>query len=186
MENVKKNSEVNSEKNHDEKVLQSEELENVDPDDVIEDEQEQEIDELSVEKDRYLRLYAEFENYKRRTTKERIELYKTAGEDVIVSMLPVLDDFDRAIKELEKTDSDSDSLKGISLIYNKFKGILSQRGLSAIKIEKGDDFNTDFHEAVTYVKSDSEDLNGKVLDVLEMGYELNEKIIRYAKVVIGK
>lgn len=140
--------------------------------------------ELDTEKDRYLRLFAEFENYKRRTSKERIELFKTAGEDVIISLLPVLDDFDRALKELDKADDGN--LKGVELISNKLKETLKQKGLSVIETKAGDIFNADLHEAITQIPAPSEDLKGKIIDVIEMGYSLGEKIIRYPKVVIGQ
>lgn len=139
---------------------------------------------LQEEKDRYLRLFAEFENYKRRTGKERIELFKTASQDVMVAMLPILDDFDRAMKEIEKTDDDH--VKGIGLISNKLKETLKQKGLEVIPTEVGQVFNADHHEAVTQIPAPSEEMKGKIIDVLEKGYVLGEKIIRYPKVVIGQ
>ena len=140
--------------------------------------------ELEQEKDRYLRLFAEFENYKRRTGKERVELFKTASQDVMVSLLPVLDDFDRALKEMEKMDDDHS--KGIELISNKLKEALKQKGLTLIETKAGDVFNADIHEAITQIPAPSDDLKGKIIDVIEMGYSLGEKIIRYPKVVIGQ
>jgi len=140
---------------------------------------------LQQEKDKFLRLFAEFENYKKRTTKERIELYSTANQELMTVLLPVLDDFDRGLKEIEKT-ADTHTLKGIKLIYNKFKGILEQKGLKQIDINSGDTFDVDFHEAITQIPAPSKDLKGKVIDVVERGYKLNEKVIRYAKVVIGQ
>lgn len=140
--------------------------------------------ELETEKDRYLRLFAEFENYKRRTGKERVELFKTASQDVMVSLLPVLDDFDRALKEMDKTDDDHS--KGISLISNKLKEALKQKGLTLIETKAGEVFNADIHEAITQIPAPSDDLKGKIIDVIEMGYSLGEKIIRYPKVVIGQ
>lgn len=142
-------------------------------------------DELQKEKDQNLRLFAEFDNYKKRTTKERFELFKTAGADVITSLLPVLDDFERAIKELEKS-GDSDALKGILLIYNKFIEVLRSKGLKPIEIQVGDNFDTEKQEAITQIPAPDEQLIGKVVDVIETGYSLNDKIIRYAKVVIGQ
>jgi len=140
--------------------------------------------ELNTEKDRYLRLFAEFENYKRRTGKERVELFKTASQDVMVSLLPVLDDFDRALKELQKMDDEHS--KGIELISNKMKEVLKQKGLTLIETRAGDVFNADIHEAITQIPAPSDDLKGKIIDVIELGYSLGEKIIRYPKVVIGQ
>ncbi len=140
--------------------------------------------ELDLEKDRYLRLFAEFENYKKRTGKERVELFKTASNDVMVSLLPVLDDFDRALKEIEKTDDEH--LKGIGLISNKLKEALKQKGLEVMETQMGDTFNADIHEAITQIPAPSDDLKGKIIDVIEKGYVLGEKIIRYPKVVIGQ
>ncbi|NND63221.1 MAG: nucleotide exchange factor GrpE [Flavobacteriaceae bacterium] len=139
---------------------------------------------LESEKDRNLRLFAEFENYKRRTGKERIELFKTASQDVMIALLPVLDDFDRALKELEKAEDEN--VKGIALISNKLKETLKQKGLEAIETEAGQPFNADHHEAVTQIPAPTEDMKGKIIDVIEKGYTLGEKIIRYPKVVIGQ
>ena len=139
---------------------------------------------LAQEKDRYLRLFAEFENYKRRTSKERIELFKTASHDVMVALLPVLDDFDRALKELEK--SDDTLFQGVQLIRNKFFETLKQKGLRLIDIEPGTTFDADQHEAITQIPAPTEDMKGKIIDVIEKGYKLGEKIIRYPKVVIGQ
>ncbi|MBX2827993.1 MAG: nucleotide exchange factor GrpE [Flavobacteriaceae bacterium] len=140
--------------------------------------------ELDQEKDRYLRLFAEFENYKKRTGKERIELFKTASNDVMVALLPVLDDFDRAMKEIEKTDDEN--LKGMGLISNKLKEALKQKGLEVTDTKVGETFNADLHEAITQIPAPSDDLKGKIIDVIEKGYTLGEKIIRYPKVVIGQ
>ena len=141
--------------------------------------------ELEKEKDRYLRLFAEFENYKKRTGRERIELFKTAGQEVITSMLPVLDDFDRALKEIEKTEDDS-FFKGVVLINNKLRDTLKAKGLEMTETKQGDVFNADDHEAVTQIPAPSPDLKGKIIDVIEKGYTLGEKVIRYPKVVIGQ
>lgn len=141
--------------------------------------------ELGTEKDRYLRLFAEFENYKKRTSKERIELFKTASQDVMVSVLPVLDDFDRALKELEK-NSDEGLFVGVELINNKLKEVLRVKGLTAVDTKQGDVFDAEIHEAVTQVPAPSDDLKGKIIDVLERGYTLGDKVIRYPKVVIGQ
>jgi len=142
-------------------------------------------EELQAEKDRYLRLFAEFENYKKRTTRERIELFKTASEEVMVAMLPVIDDFDRALKEIEKTEDDS-LFKGVELISNKLRETLKAKGLKPVGTQNGDTFDAEIHEAVTQIPSPSEDMKGKIIDVIEKGYTLGDKIIRYPKVVIGQ
>ncbi len=139
------------------------------------------IDELN---DKYLRLYSEFDNYRKRTAKEKIELIQTAGENVFKSILPIVDDFERAVKSnAEITDLKIIS-DGVNLIYNKFKNTLSQKGLEELK-SVGEPFNTDLHEAITNIPAPSDNLKGKVIEELEKGYTLNGKVIRFAKVVIG-
>lgn len=140
---------------------------------------------LEKEKDKFLRLFAEFENYKRRTSKERVELFKTANQEVMTAMLPVLDDFHRAMNEIQKA-KDKNLLKGVELIHNKFKETLKNKGLEVIKVEKGDAFDADVHEAITQIDAPSDKLKGKIVDVVERGYKLGDKIIRYPKVVTGK
>ena len=142
-------------------------------------------DQIKEEKDKFLRLFAEFENYKRRTAKERIELFSTASEEVMISLLPVLDDFDRASVEIEK-DKDNEILKGVLLIKNKLFDSLKSKGLDLIEVKKGDEFNADDHEAVTQIPAPNKKMQGKIIDVIEKGYKLGEKVIRYPKVVIGK
>ncbi|GGH47330.1 molecular chaperone GrpE [Mangrovimonas yunxiaonensis] len=142
-------------------------------------------EELQQEKDKFLRLFAEFENYKRRTAKERIELFKTANQDVMVALLPILDDFDRAYIEISKTE-EKDLLKGVELISNKLKNTLEGKGLELMALQQGDAFNPDNHEAVTQIPAPSDDLKGKIIDVVEKGYKLGDKIIRFPKVVIGQ
>ena len=142
-------------------------------------------DQLKQEKDKFLRLFAEFENYKRRTAKERIELFSTASEEVMISLLPILDDFDRASVEIEK-DLENEILKGVLLIKNKLFDSLKSKGLSLVDVKKGDEFNADNHEAVTQIPAPSKDMMGKIIDIIEKGYKLGEKVIRYPKVVIGK
>ena len=142
-------------------------------------------DQVKEEQDKFLRLFAEFENYKRRTAKERIELFSTASEEVMVSLLPILDDFDRASAEIEK-DNDNEIFKGVLLIKNKLFDSLKSKGLALIEVNKGDEFNADDHEAVTQIPAPSKKMEGKIIDVIEKGYMLGEKVIRYPKVVIGK
>lgn len=139
---------------------------------------------LAEEKDRYIRLYAEFENYKKRTAKERMEFFQYANQDMMISMLGILDDFERALKEIAKSGNE-DELKGVELIYQKFKNKLVEKGLKSIEVSSGDDFNTDFHEAITQIPAPNEELKGKIVDVIETGYLLNDKVIRFAKVVTG-
>ena len=142
-------------------------------------------EQVKNEKDKFLRLFAEFENYKRRTAKERIELFSTASEEVMISLLPVLDDFDRASVEIEK-DKENEILKGILLIKSKLFDSLKSKGLSLVTVNKGEDFNADNHEAVTQIPAPSKDMQGKIIDVIEKGYKLGDKVIRYPKVIIGK
>lgn len=142
-------------------------------------------EELNHEKEKYLRLFAEFENYKRRTSKERIELFKTAGQDVLLALLPVMDDFDRALLELKKSDDDT-LYKGVILIHNKLKETLRTKGLEQFEVNQGDVFDSETHEAITQIPAPKDDLKGKIIDVVEKGYQLGEKIIRYPKVVIGQ
>ncbi|QXU42647.1 nucleotide exchange factor GrpE [Pedobacter sp. D749] len=134
--------------------------------------------------DKYLRLYAEFDNYKRRTQKERVELLQTAGKDVIVSLLPVLDDFNRALKAMETATEVAPVKEGILLVSTKLKNTLAQKGLKDVE-SINQPFNTDFHEAITNIPAPSEDLKGKVIDEVEKGYTLNDNVIRFAKVVVG-
>jgi len=141
-------------------------------------------EDLANEKDKFLRLFAEFENFKRRTAKERIDLFKTANQDVLQSMLPVLDDFDRAMLEISKSDDDV-LLKGVELIHEKLKTTLISKGLEQVEVRVGDAFNADFAEAITQIPAPADDLKGKIVDVIERGYKLGDKIIRFPKVVIG-
>ena len=152
--------------------------------------QEEKIERTIEEKfaelnDKHLRLHAEFENFKRRTAKERIDLYKNAGEDTLVTLLPILDDFERAIKAKSDSNEELKEDEGVLLIYNKMKSALELKGLKAMEDVIGKDLNTDFHEAVTNIPSPSEEMRGKIIDVIEKGYFLNDKVIRYAKVVVA-
>lgn len=142
-------------------------------------------EQLAQEKDKFLRLFAEFENYKKRTTKERIDLFKTAGREVITALLPVLDDFDRALPEIKKS-ADADTLKGIELIQNKFKEVLKSKGLNEISVEAGADFDSEVHDAITQIPAPEEKLKGKIIDTVEKGYTLGDQIIRHPKVVVGQ
>ncbi len=136
-------------------------------------------------KDKHIRLQAEFDNYRKRTLKERMELMKTASESVLMSILPVIDDFDRAIQTLDTVGEDSHVKDGVLLIYNKFQEFLKQNGVREI-VAKDQDFNTDLHEAITKIPAPSEELKGKNVDVVQKGYYLNDKVIRFSKVVIGE
>ena len=141
--------------------------------------------ELQEQKDKFIRLYAEFDNFKRRNAKERIELIQTAGKDVIQSMLEVLDDADRAEKQMKTSDDINQIKSGIQLVFNKLRSTLQGRGLKEMKT-LGEDFNADIHEAITEIPVKDPAMVGKVMDELEKGYTLNDKIIRFAKVVVGK
>lgn len=141
--------------------------------------------ELLELKDRYIRLQAEFDNYRKRTLKERMELLKTANESLLVSILPVIDDFDRAMQTLDLEEGDSHTIDGINLIYNKFQEFLKQNGVKEIEA-KGRNFDTDLHEAITKIPAPTEELKGKIVDVVQKGYYLNDKVIRFSKVVIGE
>ena len=146
------------------------------------DEANEKIAELN---DKYLRQVAEFDNYRKRTMKEKAELIKNGGERVMESILPVLDDFERALQNMSKDENAKEILTGIELIYNKFTSILKQNGLQKIETE-GKDFDTDYHEAIAMVPAPAEELKGKVLDCVQTGYMLNDKVIRHAKVAVGE
>ncbi|MBL4668492.1 MAG: nucleotide exchange factor GrpE [Flavobacteriales bacterium] len=172
----------------------NEEIENQEAQQV--EETQEEVIELSKEEtleiqvkeatDKYLRLYSEFDNFRKRTQKEKIELYKTAGEGIISAILPVLDDLERAEKANQDSD-DAQSIKdGIKLIQDKITNILKTKGLEAVESPIGQDFNVQFHEAITQIPAPTKKEKGKVLDVVEKGYELNGKVIRFSKVVIGQ
>lgn len=148
-----------------------------------EEQLEKEITEL---KDKQLRIFAEFENFKKRTAKERIDLFRNAGVEFFESMLTILDDFDRASKHHDTTTDPEEIKKGIDLIHSKLLGILNQKGLSVMDSPVGSLFDTDFHEAITQIPSPTKDMKGKVIDETEKGYLLNDKVIRYAKVVVGQ
>jgi molecular chaperone GrpE len=140
-------------------------------------------DELAQANDKYLRLYAEFDNFRRRTSKERVELLQTAGKEVITSLLPVLDDFDRALKAMETATDVIPVKEGVALVQNKLNSILTSKGLKPMEA-KGQVFDADLHEGITSIPA-GDDLKGKVVDELEKGYYLNDKVVRFAKVVVG-
>ena len=135
--------------------------------------------------DKYIRLMAEFDNYRKRSLKERTDLIKSAGEDILVSILPVMDDFERGLAAMESSQDVEAVKQGVLLIYTKFKDFLTQRGVKEIEAFK-QDFNVDVHEALTKIPAPEEELKGKVVDVIQKGYSLNDKVIRYAKVVVGE
>ena len=150
---------------------------------------EKEIEQLKTEKaelnDRFLRLFSEFDNYKKRVSKEKLDLIATASEKVLVSLLPVVDDFERAIAANEKADNIDSIKEGFNLIYNKLLQMMKRFDVEEIQA-KGEEFNTDFHEAVTHFPAQKEEDKGKVIDVTEKGYKLKDKVIRHAKVVVGQ
>ncbi len=141
-------------------------------------------DEVAQANDKYLRLYAEFDNFRRRTQKERAELLQTAGKEIIVAMLPVLDDFERAVKAMENSTDILAVKEGVALVQHKLRNILTQKGLKEME-SKGAAFDADIHEAITNIPAPTDELKGKVIDELEKGYYLNDKVVRFAKVVVG-
>lgn len=152
---------------------------------VDEDETEKLKEELADQKDKYLRLFAEFDNFKRRNAKERIELIQTAGKEIITSLLEVLDDCDRAEKMIANSEDVKQIKEGIQLVFNKFRNTLQQKGLKTMN-SIGEEFNSDIHEAISEVPAPKEEMKGKIIDEVEKGYSLNDKIIRFAKVIVGK
>ncbi|MCM4168718.1 Protein GrpE [Arenibacter antarcticus] len=176
-------------------ILNNKDQQEMDPASPIEVEEQMELEEefsveeklqedLGKEKDKFLRLFAEFENYKKRTSKERMDLFKTAGQEVILSLLPVIDDFDRALKEIAKSDDEA-MYQGIALISNKLKETLKSKGLLDVEVKEGDDFDAEIHDAITQIPAPNKKLKGKIVDVIERGYKLGDKIIRHPKVVVG-
>lgn len=151
----------------------------------VEEQLEKAESEILDLKDKHIRLQAEFDNYRKRTLKERMELLKTASESLLVGILPVIDDFDRAVQTLNAIDDESPAKEGVKLIYNKFQEFLKQNGVKEIEA-KDQVFDTDLHEAITTFPAPTEDLKGKIIDVVQKGYYLNDKVIRHSKVVIGE
>lgn len=154
-----------------------------------EDPAKKEIEELTAKyndiNDKYIRLSAEFDNYRKRTLKEKTDLIKTAGGDTLSSMLPVVDDFERALQSIENATDVVAVKEGVALIYNKFKEFLKNKGIAEIDA-LNQEFNTDFHEALTKIPAPEESMKGKVVDVIQKGYKIEDKVIRFAKVVIGE
>ena len=151
-----------------------------------EDQLTQKDEELSAAKDKYLRLYAEFENYRRRTAKERLDLVKTANEELILDLLSVVDDLERSLQIFADKEEVAPMYEGIKLVHNKFEKVLTQKGLKPMELEPGSDFDTEYHEAVAQIPAPEDKLKGKIVDVIDKGYFLGEKVLRYAKVVIGQ
>ena len=174
---------------NEESCEQCEQQENAEVELTAEEKLQKELDEANEKvatlEDKYLRQVAEFDNYRKRTIKEKAVLIKNGGERAIESILPVLDDFERAMANMAKNESAAEIMTGVELIYNKFVGILKQNGLQKIETE-GADFNTDFHEAIAMIPAPTEELKGKVLDCVQTGYTLNDKVIRHAKVAVGE
>ncbi|MBS4058796.1 MAG: nucleotide exchange factor GrpE [Bacteroidetes bacterium] len=155
---------------------------------VKKDKGSEELENLQVKydelNDKYLRLFSEFDNFRKRTLKEKIELSKTASEDMITNLLPIIDDFERALQLMPQTEENAKQFEGTNLIYNKLSKTLQQKGLEEITA-LGETFDTDYHEAITNIPVTDESMKGKVVDVIQKGYNLNGKIIRFAKVVVG-
>jgi molecular chaperone GrpE len=175
------NSEGTSEKDTEEKEAAVKE-------EVVEEKSELELmtDKYDEMNNKYLRLYSEFDNFRKRTAKEKLELYKTAGEDVLSALLPVKDDFERAMKSMIDSEDVKGVKEGVELIYQKFESTLRRQGLKPLESAIGKEFDVNFHEAITRIPAHDKKLKGKVIDEVEKGYELNEKVIRYTKVVIGE
>ncbi len=183
--NINQENKVNGEEVNDEVTRQpqdEEEEENEAKEEVKEPTAEEKLAELQ---DRYLRLSAEYDNFRKRTLREKIDLQKSANESLLSSLLPVADDFDRALQSVEQA-SDIEAVKeGLQLISGKFRGFLQQQGVKEIEAEKKE-FDTDLHEAITKIPAPTKKLKGKVVDVIQKGYFLNDRVLRYAKVVVGE
>ena len=176
---------TNEEILNDKETVAEEENKELTTEEKLQKELEEANEKITILEDKYLRQVAEFDNYRKRTIKEKAELIKNGGERAIESILPVLDDFERALSNMAKDENAAEIMTGVELIYNKFVGILKQNGLQKIETE-GAAFNTDFHEAIALIPTPDESLKGKVLDCVQTGYTLNEKVIRHAKVAVGE
>jgi molecular chaperone GrpE len=177
-EQVEESGEQESEEVKEEEVEKTEE-------EMLKEENDKLKEEIEILKDKNLRQTAEFDNYRRRTAKEKIELMKNAGEPIFQDILPLVDNFERAIESIEKTDDLNAVKEGVDLIYKEFQKFLSKEGVKEIEA-KEKEFDTDFHEAITKIPAPTEELKDKVVDVIKKGYTLNDKVIRYAQVVIGE
>jgi molecular chaperone GrpE len=199
---TKKTNKEEANKTNESENLQGENVEVNLAEDKVKSENDEEQKELETEKeevaidfeqkyldlnDKYLRLSAEYDNFRKRSLKEKMELIKTAGEDILINIIPVIDNFERALKSIEANTSEEAKAvrEGIELIYNNFKEFLSQRGVKEIEAI-GKSFDTDHHEAITKIPSPDENMKGKVIDVIEKGYMMHEKVIRFSKVVVGE
>ena len=140
-------------------------------------------EQINNEKDKYVRLFAEFENYKRRTAKERIDLFKTAGKEVLSSLIPVVEDFKRALNQEDVNQEDN---QGIKLIYNKLTETLKNQGLEELEVEIGDSFDSEIHEAISQIPAQNDDQKGKIIDIIEGGYKLGDQVIKFPKVVVAQ
>ena len=140
-------------------------------------------EQINNEKDKYVRLFAEFENYKRRTAKERIDLFKTAGKEVLSSLIPVVEDFKRALNQEDVNQEDN---QGIKLIYNKLMETLKNQGLEELEVEIGDSFDSEIHEAISQIPAQNDDQKGKIIDIIEGGYKLGDQVIKFPKVVVAQ
>ncbi|EAR12867.1 GrpE [Polaribacter irgensii 23-P] len=181
-ENIEKEAIVNEQE-----TIQSEENQDIEAEVVQDEPTAEEL--IQAEKDKFLRLFAEFENYKKRTTRERIELFKTAGQELMTSLLPIVDDLERALTHTEQDEENKvaqELREGVLLIYQKFYKTLETKGLSKVETNAGDTFDAEIHEAITQIPAPSEDLKGKIIDCVEKGYKLGDKVVRYPKVVIGQ
>jgi molecular chaperone GrpE len=175
-ESTETNEEIQDTKTEETQTTENETVENNEPT------SEDKIAELN---DKYLRLYSEFDNYRKRTSKERVELFKTAGQDIMADLIPVLDDFERALLNMDKKGDVKTIRKGVDLVYTKFKNSLESKGLKTFKSLEME-FDPEVHEAITRIPAPDKKLVGKVVDEVEKGYMLNDKVIRYAKVVVGQ
>ena len=176
---IEKNEDFGSETASSQNQTQSEDEKQSAPIDLLKKAQ----DELAESKDKYIRLYAEFDNHRRRTSKEKLDMIQSANEQLLKTLLPIIDDFERAEKSFK--DKNDKEAEGFFLIQSKFKKVIDQYGVKVMEAGKGSDFNPDLHEAITQIPAPEESLKGKVVDVVEKGYLLSDKVIRFAKVIIG-
>lgn len=183
-EDVKVQSPENAETPADEKTVE-EQTQNAEEQTAVEAEIERLKVELSEAKDKYLRLYSEFENFRRRSAREKLDMVQTANQELVKDLLPVLDDFERASNSFSQQMDVSTLKEGMDLISNKFGKVLEQKGVKPMESKEGMDFDPEIHEAITKIPAPKEELKGKVVDVVEKGYYLHDKVVRFAKVVIG-